>query len=165
MIRSIAAAFTAAWLILGAQSGYGQPPSEEGKIYWTNSASGIHRSSLDGSNVEQLVTPDLRAPDKIALDVAGGKIYWTDIEMAGIHWSDLDGSNTETLVEGYNLSRSRWFWTIDITLDVARGKIYWTTEISHGDYLSFLVERSDLDGSNVEILFDGLNGIGDSALD
>lgn len=165
MIRSIAAAFTAAWSIFGVQSGYGQPPSEVGKIYWTNSASGIHRSSLDGSNVERLVTPDLRAPDKIALDVAGGKIYWTDIEMAGIHQSDLDGSNTETLVEGYNLSRSRWFWTIDITLDVAGGKIYWTTGISHGDYLSFLVERSDLDGSNVEILFDGLNGIGDSTLD
>ena len=76
--KAIAAAFTAAWSILGVQSGYGQPPSEAGKIYWTDSQRGIHRSSLDGSNVEQLVIPDLRGPDKIALDVAGGKIYWAD---------------------------------------------------------------------------------------
>ena len=163
MIRSIAAAFTAAWLILGAQSGYGQPPSEEGKIYWTNSEWGIYRSSLDGSNVEPLVIPDLRGPGKIALDVAGGKIYWTDRELAGIHRSDLDSSNTETLVEGYG--PPGWAWIIDITLDVARGKIYWTTEISHGDYNSFIVERSDLDGSNAETLFSELNGIRDSALD
>ena len=163
MIRSIAAAFTAAWSILGVQSGYGQPPSEEGKIYWTNSEWGIYRSSLDGSTVEPLVIPDLRGPEKIALDVAGGKIYWTDRELDGIHRSDLDGSNTETLVEGYG--PPGWAWIIDITLDVARGKIYWTTEISHGDYNSFLVERSDLDGSNDETLFSELNGIRDSALD
>ena len=163
MIRSIAAAFTAAWLILGAQSGYGQPPLEEGKIYWTNSEWGIYRSSLDGSNAEPLVIPDLRGPGKIALDVAGGKIYWTDRGVYGIHRSDLDGSNTETLVEGYG--PPGWAWIIDITLDVARGKIYWTTEISHGDYNSFIVERSDLDGSNAETLFSKLNGIRDSALD
>ena len=163
MIRSMAAAFTAAWLILGVQSGYGQPPSAEGKIYWTDSEWGIHRSSLDGANVEQLVIPDLRAPDKIALDVAGRKIYWTAREMDSIHRSDLDGSNTETLVKGYG--PPGWGWIIDITLDAAGGKIYWTTGLSHGDYFSFIVERSDIDGSNAEILFDGLNYIEDSALD
>ncbi len=163
MIRSITAAFTSAWSILGVQSGYGQPPSEEGKIYWTDSEWGIHRSSLDGANVEQLVIPDLRGPDKIALDVAGGKIYWTERGVDGIHRSDLDGSNTKTLVEGYNPSRRAWI--IDITLDVAGGKIYWTTRGDAGDYFTFNVERSDLDGSNAEILFYGLNYIEDSALD
>ena len=77
---------------------------------------------------------------------------------------NLDGSNTEILVEGYG--PPGWAWIIDITLDVARGKIYWTTEISHGDYLSFIVSRSDLDGSNAETLFNELSGgIRDSALD
>ena len=163
MIRSMAAAFTAAWSILGVQSGYGQPPSEEGKIYWTDSEWGIHRSSLDGSNVEPLVIPDLRGPGKIALDVAGGKMYWADRELASIHRSDLDGSNTETLVKGYG--PPGWAWIIDVTLDAAGGKIYWTTGLLHGDYLSFIVKRSDLDGSNAETLFDGLNHIEDSALD
>ena len=163
MIRSIAAAFTAAWLVFGVQSGYGQPPSEEGKIYWTDSEWGIYRSSLDGSNVEQLVIPDLRGPDKIALDVAGGKIYWADRGVYGIHRSDLDGSNPETIVEGYGAPG--WARIIDITLDVAGGKIYWTTRGSAGDYFVFNVQRADLDGSNAEVLFNGLNYIEDSALD
>lgn len=132
MIRLIAAAFTAAWSILGAQSGYGQPPSEAGKIYWTDSQRGIHRSSLDGSNVEQLVIPDLRGPDKIALDVAGGKMYWTDRELDGIYRSDLDGSNTETLVEGYNPSTLAG--VTDIALDLEAGKIYWTEWYWNTDY-------------------------------
>lgn len=161
--KAIASIFTAAWSIFGAQSGYGQPPVEEGKIYWTHPESGIHRSSLDGSNVEQLVIPDLRRPDKIALDIAGGKMYWTDGAVAGIHRSDLDGSNTETLVEGYR--PPGWNRITDIALNVAGGKIYWTEQISHGDYLSFVVMQADLDGSNSELLFDGLNHIEDSALD
>ena len=43
--KAIASIFTAAWSIFGAQSGYGQPPIEEGKIYWTHPESGIQRSS------------------------------------------------------------------------------------------------------------------------
>ena len=156
MIRLIAAAFTAAWLILGAQSGYGQPPSEEGKIYWTNPERGIHRSSLDGSNVEPLVIPDLRRPDKIALDVAGGKIYWTDRELDGIHRSDLDGSNTETLVEGYNPSTLAGI--TDIALDLEAGKIYWTEWYWNTDYASYAYLRANLDGSDIEYLNDFIEG-------
>ena len=161
--KAIAAIFTAAWSIFGAQSGYGQPPVEGGTIYWSHPESGIHRSSLDGSNVEQLVIPDLRRPDKIALDIAGGKMYWTDGAVAGIHRSDLDGSNLETLVEGYGYPG--WSRITDIELDVTGGKIYWTVQISHGDYFSFVVMQADLDGSNSELLFHGLNHIEDSALD
>ena len=161
--QAIASIFTAAWSIFGAQSGYGQPSIEEGKIYWTNPEKGIQRSNLDGSNAEPLVIPDLRRPDKIALDIAGGKMYWTEGAVAGIHRSDLDGSNLETLVEGYR--HPGWNWITDIALDVAGGKIYWTEGISHGDYLSFVVVRANLDGSNSEVLFGGLNDLEDSALD
>ena len=135
MIRSIAAAFTAAWLILGVQSGYGQPPSEEGKIYWTNSASGIYRSGLDGSNVERIVIPDLRRPDNIALDVARGKMYWTD-RGGDLYCSNLDGSNVETLIDlGWGAA--------DLALDIAEGKIYW---------IQGALMRANLDGSNIEKL-------------
>ena len=167
MIRSIAsrkaivALFTAAWSIFGAQSGYGQLV-EEGKIYWTHPESGIHRSSLDGSNVEQLVIPDLRRPDKIALDIAGGKMYWTEREVAGIHRADLNGSNLEKLVEGYR--PPRWNRIIDLALDVAGGKIYWMEKNLQGDYSDFIMARANLDGSNIEVLIWGL-GLGDIALD
>ena len=38
----------------------------------------IQRANLDGSNIEDLVTQGVKSPDGIALDVAGGKMYWTD---------------------------------------------------------------------------------------
>jgi len=167
MIRSIASRkviasiFTAAWSIFGAQSGYGQPPIEGGKIYWTHPESGIYRSSLDGSNLEPLVIPDLRRPDKIALDIDGGKMYWTERAVEGIHRSDLDGSNLETLIEGYG--PLGWNWITDIALDIAGGKMYWTQESSQGDYIEGFVARANLDGSNTEILF--WKGAGDIALD
>ena len=161
--KAIAAIFTAAWSIFGAQSGYGQPPVEEGKIYWTHPESGIHRSSLDGSNVEQLVIPDLRGPNKITLDIAGGKIYWTEREVADIHRSDLDGSNVETLIEGYG--PPGWNWITDIALDVAGGKMYWTEGISHGDYIEGIVARANLDGSNIEVLLRAGHDLEDIALD
>ena len=51
--------------VAGQGTSHGQSPVEEGKIYRADLKWGIHRSSLDGSNVEQLVKPDLRRPDKI----------------------------------------------------------------------------------------------------
>ena len=159
--KAIASIFTAAWSIFGAQSGYGQPSIEESKIYWTHPESGIHRSSLDGSNLEPLVIPDLRRPDKIALDIAGGKMYWTERAVEGIHRSDLDGSNLEILIEGYG--PPGWNWITDIALDIDGGKMYWTQESSQGDYIEDFVARANLDGSNTEILFG--QGAGDIALD
>ena len=145
--KAIAAIFTAAWSIFGAQSGYGQPPIEEGKIYWAEPERGIHRSSLDGSNVEQLVIPELRRPGNIALDVAGGKMYWTDRRRGRIHWSDLDGSNISP--EGIG-----WKGVIDIALDISGGKVYWTEGYSDFDTYQASVIRANLDGSNIERLTD-----------
>ena len=58
----------------------------------------IQRSNLDGSGVETLVTTGIVDPWGIALDVAGGKMYWTDWETGRIHRSNLDGSGVENLV-------------------------------------------------------------------
>ena len=141
--------FAIAWLALVGQGiGYGQPPSEEGKIYWTNPVEGIQRADLDGTNVEQLVKPELRYPADIALDVDGGKIYWTDSGRRGwgIYWSDLDGSNLKSFPRGGG--------AIHIALDVDGGKIYWTA--IGGLDVNGAVERANLDGSNSEILFEGL---------
>ncbi|HSB05385.1 MAG TPA: hypothetical protein VLK23_09330, partial [Thermodesulfobacteriota bacterium] len=71
----------------------------EAKIYWTdanNSGSAIakvFRANLDGTNVEKLVIPPGLNPRGIALDVAGGKMYWADIGT--IKRANLDGSNVE----------------------------------------------------------------------
>ena len=112
-------------------------------MYWTNSRGNkIQRSNLDGSGVEDLVT-GLRRPGGIALDVSGGKMYWTDLDTdRKIHRSNLDGSGVEDLVTGLRNPKG-------IALDVSGGKMYWTDDFSK-------IQRSNLDGSGVEDLVTGL---------
>lgn len=75
-----------------------------GRLYWTHSGvrggrAGIRRAGLDGSEVEDLVT-DLRRPADLAVDAAGGKLYWTDWLTGKVQRANLDGSRVEDLVTG-----------------------------------------------------------------
>merc|ERR1719274_348667 len=67
---------------------------------------------LEGSGVEDLVTSGLGSPRGIALDLAGGKMYWTDIRK--IQRANLDGSGVEDLVTGWQNFKG-------IALDLAGG--------------------------------------------
>lgn len=146
-----------------------------GKMYWTNSdTSVIQRADLDGSNVENLLTvPDIRdiSPHReigmggIALDVIGGKMYWTDwqtVETEGwfssqyeIRRANLDGTNVEVLRRnGLNSTTNDLPRRAGIALDLIGGKMYWTHESesmsnTDSDQITFLC-RSNLDGSDVE---------------
>ncbi len=85
-----------------------------GKIYYTDRSSDrIRRADLDGSNIENnlvntrtlddpnspLVTGQT-SPHGIALDVAAGKMYWTDIHAQKIYRANLDSTDPEELVTG-----------------------------------------------------------------
>ena len=126
---------------------------KEGKIYWTDMSAGdILRANLDGSNVEVILEGGLKGPESIALDLAAGKMYWTDWsgDSGKIQRSDLDGSDSETLVMGLNRPG-------EIALDVAAGKMYYTdATYSVVRFLeSFFigrVMRADLDGSDAETI-------------
>ena len=135
-----------------------QDTTETWKLYWSEwdfpggGAAKIRRSNLDGSGVENLVTTGLGAPGGIALDVAGGKMYWTDWETDKIQRANLDGSGVEDLITGLSSPYA-------IALDVAGGKMYWT------DAVADKIQRSNLDGSGVEDLITGLDAPGGIALD
>ena len=92
------------------------------RMYWTNAGSRdkIQRANIDGSNVEDLVTRGLRDPLDVALDLAEGKMYWTDHGTDRIQRANLDGSDVEDLVTT-GLS-----YAVGLALDVAAGKMYWT---------------------------------------
>ncbi len=121
-----------------------------GKMYWIDNTDGwgihwrrtdkIQRANLDGSNIEDLVTQGLDIPSGIALDVAGGKMYWTDSGTDKIQRANFDGSDVEDLVtQGLDGPRG-------IALDMAGGKMYWT------DWRTDKIQRANLDGSNIEDL-------------
>ena len=90
--------------------------------------------------MEILVT-DENFPRHIALDIAGGKMYWTQSNPQSILRADLDGSGKEVLVTGGN-------YPYDLEIDVAGGKMYWCALIEEG------IWRANLDGSGEELLHD-----------
>jgi hypothetical protein len=58
----------------------------------------VQRANLDGSGQEILVSRPGSGITGIALDLAGGKIYWVD--RANIERANLDGTGQETLLAG-----------------------------------------------------------------
>ena len=143
-----------------------------GKMYWAvydqvgfgTDASAIYRADLDGSNVENVVGAKAGSREFI-LDVDGGKIYW-DREDVPPTWypeapnfilrADLDGSNVEDLV--LVLMESG----LPRLLDVGGGKVYW----SKRDWMDeTTIQRTELDGSNTEVLVTGVGPLWKFALD
>ena len=115
--------------------GIGQPlvVVAEGKMYWVDRrASKVQRANLDGSEVEDLVTTGLEDPTDLALDVAGGKMYWTDESWNGrkIQRANLDGSQVEDLV-ATGLGQPD-----DLALDPAGGRCTgWISELKRSSGL------------------------------
>lgn len=115
------------------------------KLYVAISTSpdSIRRANLNGTGLETLVTAGLSAPQGIALDVVGGKMYWTDLGNGNgtVNRANLDGTDVETLVNGGLQNPT------GIELDLVNGKIYWV------DSGNNIFRRANLDGSGVETLF------------
>ena len=134
-------------------------PSREDRvtIYWVQNGyfnTGIRHMSLNDSNISGFSVEFLAGPRSIALDVAGGKVYWTEsyAPNASIGRADFDGSN------GVRFSL-RFDEPYGIALDLAGGKMYWTTPDRE------TIQRANLDGSNVENLVTGLGEPHGIALD
>src|SRR5438128_123329 len=105
----------------------------------------IHSMSVDGSDRKVLVT-DCPLPDGIAVDVAAGHIYWTNMGVpnlndGSIERVDLDGRNRRVIVR-----RGGTFTPKQIHLDKQNGKLYWC------DREGMRVMRANLDGSQIETL-------------
>src|SRR5712664_4591799 len=75
-----------------------------GRLFFLElSGGGIHSMSPDCSDRKVIVT-DCRMPDGIAVDVASGHIYWTNMGSSpgtndgSIERADIDGGNRKTIV-------------------------------------------------------------------
>jgi DNA-binding beta-propeller fold protein YncE len=105
----------------------------------------------DGSDRKVIVT-GCRYPDGIAVDVAAGHIYWTNMgnpkaNDGSIERADLDGRHRTTIVpEGGTFTPKQ------LQLEKESGKLYWC------DREGMRVMRADLDGSNIETLVDSSQG-------
>jgi len=105
----------------------------------------------DGSDRNVIVT-ECRYPDGIAVDVAAGHIYWTNMGNPAandgtIERADLDGQNRTTIVP-----QGGTFTPKQLQLETKSGKLYWC------DREGMRLMRANLDGSNIETLVDTSQG-------
>jgi DNA-binding beta-propeller fold protein YncE len=105
----------------------------------------------DGSDRKVIVT-ECRYPDGVAVDVAGGHIYWTNMGVpnlndGSIERADFDGRNRTTIV-----AKGGTFTPKQIQLEKKTRKLYWC------DREGMRVMRADLDCSNIETLVDTSHG-------
>jgi low density lipoprotein receptor-related protein 5/6 len=124
-----------------------------GKIYWAADSGAFKRADLGtGGNVITTTISDGDIMD-IALDIAAGKMYWTDNDTHRVQRANLDGSDIEDLA----FTEPGDPWGLD--LDIAAGKIYWVERVTNR------LRRANLDGSNVELVALGLDEPRHMALD
>jgi hypothetical protein len=115
----------------------------------------IHSMNADGSDRKTVITNG-RLPDGIAVDVAAGHIYWTNmgvpsLDDGSIERADLDGSNPRVIVPQGGTHTPK-----QMHLEKDAGKLYWC------DREGMRVMRANLDGSQVETLVETGRGDADA---
>src|SRR5260370_9662752 len=129
--------------------------SSSGRLYVLDLSGGrIFSLNPHGSNPKTLVT-GCRLPDGLAVDLAAGYIYWTNMGVphkndGSIERADLDGCNRRFIIpEGGTFTPKQ------LHLEKKSGKLYWS------DRDAMRVMRANLDGSQVETLIQTGEGEGD----
>ena len=126
-----------------------------GRLFFLNLSAGrVMSANLDGSDLKTIIDEGRRLPDGLALDVAAGHIYWTNMGDpkkcdGAIMRSDLNGKDMITIVPPGGT-----FTPKQLHLDKRTGKLYWS------DREGMRVMRSNQDGSEIETLVD--TSLGDS---
>jgi len=118
-----------------------------GLVYWPDpSTDAIGRSTTGGAVQAPLAA--LRTTSHIAVDAAGGKVYWIDRGIPGqgdkIRRSNLDGSNIQEVTTAISFGTLAAYYGSGLTLDLVGGKVYWS-RTNLGE-----INRCNLDGSNAE---------------
>ena len=110
-----------------------------GKLYLTNFWGKVQRLDINGSNFQPNLITNLETPKYLALDIAGGQIYWTEQTSNAtgkIRRANLDGSNIQLVKDLTSAPRG-------LTLDPTNRKLYLTNAWGK-------IQRLNLDGSDFQ---------------
>jgi hypothetical protein len=123
------------------------------RIFFLDLGAGrVLSANPDGSDLQTLLIEGRKLPDGLAVDVAAGHLYWTNMgnpkaDDGSIFRSDLDGRNLMTVI-----APGGTFTPKQLQIDMPSGKLYWC------DREGMRVMRANLDGSKIETLIDTSRG-------
>jgi hypothetical protein len=124
-----------------------------GRLFFLDLGAGrILSANPNGSDLKTIINEGPKSPDGLALDIAAGHIYWTNMgdpksNDGSIMRSDLNGKNMITIVPSGGT-----FTPKQLQLEQGRSKLYWS------DREGMRVMRANLDGSEIEALVDTSSG-------
>jgi hypothetical protein len=123
------------------------------RIFFLDLGAGrVLSANPDGSDLKTLLIEGRKLPDGLAVDVAAGHLYWTNMgnpksNDGSIFRSDLDGRNLTRII-----APGGTFTAKQLQIDKPNGKLYWC------DREGMRVMRANLDGSKIETLIDTSQG-------
>ena len=127
-----------------------------GRLFWLAIVGNqVIGAAEDGGGARTLASGQgISAPDGIAVDVAGGKMYWTNMgtltdgphtPAGSLQRANLDGSGVEVLLQpGVTTNTPK-----QMQIDLVHKKIYWS------DREGAKAWRANFDGSSPEVLLSG----------
>jgi DNA-binding beta-propeller fold protein YncE len=124
-----------------------------GRLFFLDLGAGrILSANPDGSDLKTIINEGGELPDGLALDIAAGHIYWTNMgdpkrNDGSIMRSDFNGKNMITIVPPGGT-----FTPKQLQLEKGSSKLYWS------DREGMRVMRANLDGSEIETLVDTSSG-------
>lgn len=147
---------TLAW---GAILALGLHQAEARKmLFWLDILGSVHSSEANAANHKVLVTGLKEGPDGIAVDPAERKVYWSNMDegkpTGSLQRANLDGTGVE-----YVVAKGGTHTPKQIQLDLKHRKVYWS------DRDGYKIQRSNLDGTQNEVLVSGLQNPVGMALD
>src|ERR1700726_409083 len=116
-----------------------------GRIIFLDLGAGrVLSANPDGSDLQTLVSEGRKLPDGLAVDIAAGHLYWTNMgnpkaNDGSILRSDFDGRHMTAIVPSGGT-----FTPKQLQLDQMNGKLYWS------DREGMRVMRANIDGTKVE---------------
>lgn len=130
-----------------ADTGAASPTGVAGRLFYLDALGGrVLSMGTDGRDIRALVTGLTGTPDGVAVDPAGGYVYWTNmgvpsLDDGSISRVELTGSRPASVVP-----TGATFTPKQLVLDPEEGALYWS------DREGMQVMRSRGDGTGVEAL-------------
>lgn len=130
----------------------GEVASSSTTLYFLDYRGRVLSAAEDGSDLRVLVDELRTAPDGIAVDMAAGHVYWSNMGRAkeadgSIMRADLDGGNVTTIVPSGGTHTAK-----QLVLDIGGGKLYWA------DREGMRIQRVNVDGTRLETLVEIATG-------